>query len=160
MILGYQVQDIQGNNWGGRASNMVLTEATAIRDIKEARKQQPTNGYGLIAILSNDIDEPVFEELFTATPDQYKVIVVSVSHLTQDDQDALEVLVNDTNCNMVMGRTTGWFVKLYEEVEYEIENNGFSDSLKSILSKAHKAGFRMVEFDSDGSCYFDLPVFD
>ena len=62
MIIGFQVQDQNGNNWGERPSYEILTEATAIKELKLARSQCQHNNYNMVAILEGDIEEATFEQ--------------------------------------------------------------------------------------------------
>lgn len=58
-IVGYQVQDERGNNWGERASFEILSQALAISDLKEARANS-SGTWLMIAILDGDVEEPTF----------------------------------------------------------------------------------------------------
>lgn len=40
---------------------------------------------------------------------------------------------------MIMGRDTGWFVKLYEDAESNLDYHGMSDNFSNILVSALKA---------------------
>ncbi len=60
-IIGYQVQNAAGENWGDRPSFEILTAETAIADLQAAR--QLSDGLWLmVAILDGDIEEPTFED--------------------------------------------------------------------------------------------------
>jgi hypothetical protein len=61
MIIGYQVQDQHGNNWDDRPSYEILTEQTAIKELKLARARYRDDNYNMIVILQGDIEEPTFE---------------------------------------------------------------------------------------------------
>lgn len=60
-ILGYQVQNADGENWGGRPSFEILTAETAITDLQAARRSSE-GLWLLVAILDGDIEEPTFED--------------------------------------------------------------------------------------------------
>ncbi|TNC80797.1 MAG: hypothetical protein C9356_11785 [Oleiphilus sp.] len=147
MIIGYQVQDTAGNNWGGRPSYEVLTEATATKDLLDARSTA-TALFTMIAVLDGDIEEPIFEKELSASREQYKAIAVSTGCLSDDERKQMDVLAEDSDCNMIMGRDTGWLVKLYDEPEYNLGYEGMGDQFHAILLAALDAGYRLVEFDS------------
>jgi hypothetical protein len=58
-IVGYQVHDHRGNHWAGRPSYEILTEETALSELKAARKGQGC--WLMTAVLDGDIEEPTFE---------------------------------------------------------------------------------------------------
>lgn len=90
--------------------------------------------------------------------DFYKVVVLSTAHLTEGDKDAME-LGNHDNSQMIMKRDTGFFVKLYDEVESNY--CGFmSESLLKIIRWAHHERFSMIEFDSDARELSQFETFD
>jgi hypothetical protein len=105
--------------------------------------------------LNNDVISSLVDAV-----DQYKTLCVSTAHLTPDDMEAIEVLAKDIDCNMITGRDTGFFVKLYEEPEYNKEYSGCSDHFHHILISAFNNGYRMVEFDSQAEKYDYFPLFD
>ncbi|MBI6883049.1 hypothetical protein [Pseudomonas putida] len=71
-IVGYQVQDSDGNNWADRPSFLILTEKTAINDLLEARK---SGGFWtMIAILNGDVQDPSYED---------ESLEESANHLTE-----------------------------------------------------------------------------
>lgn len=99
------------------------------------------------------------------TDDEYRTVCVSTAHLRSEDIKALDALCET---NMVMHRDTGFFVKLYEDIDhYDMslpgaENSKYrllSDECLTILRDAHDAGYRMVEFDSDAEKYEPYPEF-
>ena len=61
MIIGYQVQDQHGNNWDDRPSYEILTEQTAVKELKLARARYRDDNYNMIVILQGDIEDPTFE---------------------------------------------------------------------------------------------------
>lgn len=90
--------------------------------------------------------------------DFYKVVVLSTAHLTESDKDAME-LGDHENSQMIMKRDTGFFVKLYDELESNY--CGFmSESLLKIIRWAHHERFSMIEFDSDARELSQFETFD
>jgi hypothetical protein len=59
-IIGYQVQNYNGEHWGGRDSYVILDELTAKQDLLSARIARSSTAYMMIAILDGDIDGPQF----------------------------------------------------------------------------------------------------
>lgn len=164
MIIGYQVQNKQGKTWQGRASSYVMTEQSALKDLTAAREAQPDAGFFIKALIKGDVIAPEFEQPLAASSDQYKVLSVSVAHLERDDSDhddldTLDRLADEPECNMIMGRETGWCVKLYADEQGENKYAGMSDAFHAILRAAHQAGYRMVEFDVAGEEYALFPTF-
>jgi len=158
MILGYQVQDQQGNHWANRPSFEILTEQTALKELMESRNNSASACWNIIAITEGDIEEPTFENHLAATLDQYKAIGVSSAHLTLDDYNALEILGHDEDCGMVMGRDTGWLIKLYDMPENNLGYEGMSDTFHKILVDAVEAGYRLVEFDTSAAVHDEFKV--
>lgn len=159
MIIGYQVQNRNGEHWAGRPSNVILTEETAVREYGQARTYNDSP-YKMIAILEGDIEHPVFENSLTGSGDQYKVLGVSTAHLKEEDHKALSELAADPECNVCAGRTTGWFIKLYENAESNLGYANMSDTFHKILLSALAAGYRMVEFDSAATVHEEFEVFE
>lgn len=153
MIIGYQVQDEHGNNWGNRPSYHILTEQAATRDLHQSREELSAN-FVMVAILNGDIEQPTFECELASTTDQYKTIGISTCHLSMDDHNALTCLSSDPDCNMICSRDcTGWIVKLYDEAERNTGYEGMSDHFHSMLVSVRKAGYRSIEFDCDAQIY-------
>ena len=97
----------------------------------------------------------------------YKVIALSTAHISKEDAAALDAAAADPEENMVMKRSTGWFIKLYweqdsndQETKNRNRRHGVSAEIKDLLSMAANAGFQMVEFDSDADCVAGIPIFD
>lgn len=109
--------------------------------------------------LDNDVTSTSTSALAGAV-DQYKTLCVSTAHLTPDDMEAIDVLAKDIDCNMITGRDTGWFVKLYEESEYNKKYRDCSEHFHYILITALNSGYRMIEFDSQAEQYDYFPLFD
>lgn len=82
--------------------------------------------------------------------DTYQVICINSSHLIDSDKDLLDNL--GTSTGMIMKRDTGWFVKLYEDLESNYLYDS-SNELKKLFELCHAAGYRMIEFDCDASFY-------
>jgi len=88
----------------------------------------------------------------------YQTACVSTGHLSQQDRDAfLDALTAEEP--MLMSRDTGYFLKLYEEIDYNFEGSlaDITPALKSLITHLHAQGIRMVEFDCDGPT---LPGFE
>lgn len=147
MIIGYQVQDTYGNKWGNRPTFHVLTERTAIQELKEAR-DKVSDSYVMVAIQEGDIPSPTFEDELASSSEQYKTLAVSTGHLADEEHAILDRLANDIDCNKIAGRETGWFVKLAESPSQNLGYDRMSDKFHSILLVALNAGYRMVEFDN------------
>ena len=78
--------------------------------------------------------------------ESYKTVCISTGDITERDIGMLE----ESDSNMVMSRDTGFFLKLYEERESNMEEfGGVSLRLLSIIQAAHGAGYRMIEIDAD-----------
>lgn len=165
MIIGYQIEDKHGRNWHDnidRADNprTVLSEQSSIEELKKQQKMRPERDFRMIAVLEGDIDHPFFEWSLTAANDQYKALGVSVCHIPLDEHDALNKLAGDPDCNMIMGRDTGWFIKLYDEIESNLGYNGLGEEFHNILVSAVKAGYRMLEIDTDAQVHDEFPTFE
>lgn len=90
------------------------------------------------------------------TLDEYKCVAVSTGHLTENDRDQLHRAVHGPLFpegpavgNMIMERDTGWFMKLYGELDANMHGPIWSDQLQRLITWAHYAGYRMIEFDGD-----------
>lgn len=95
-----------------------------------------------------------------SSKDQYKAISISTSHLTMADMLRLTSLAySDSNGAMILSRDTGFFQKLYNESEYNI-NKSMSPEYNFIVETAHQAGFRMIEFDSSATEFDCFPEFE
>jgi hypothetical protein len=99
-------------------------------------------------------------EQLNKSEEQYKVVGISTGHLTVDDSFSLDKLSSDCDCNIVMGRSTGWFIKLYDQKDQGQAYHGMSIQFITILNSAYEAGFRMVEFDSAANRVQGLEIFD
>jgi hypothetical protein len=58
-IVGYQVQDYNGNNWDDQPSYLILTQETALSHLEAASKADGC--WFMIVILDGDIEDPTFE---------------------------------------------------------------------------------------------------
>lgn len=94
-------------------------------------------------------------------PEGYMVLAISTAHITSEDTFALRAKTREPY-NMVLERTTGYFIKLFDDWEMMDgeELKGFSEELKEILKWAHAAGYRMVELDRDAEIIDQFPTFD
>lgn len=101
------------------------------------------------------IDVPVRE--MQEAHDQYSCIAISTNALTDVDKGRLSVIAGN---GMVFERSTGFFIKLYEETEYVLDMLGSlpggAHNIDKLLLNAHKAGYRMVEFDCDAELYREI----
>lgn len=87
--------------------------------------------------------------------DQYKCIAISTAHLDHHDRMVLE----NSDKNMIMGRDTGWFVKLYED-EPLSGLSMFTPKFQTLVSDIYAAGYRMIEFDGDAPVLDGYATFD
>jgi hypothetical protein len=103
--------------------------------------------------MSNVIEQELMNSI-----DQYKTVGISVDHISEADRDSLSELAADESCGMILERDTGWFIKLYEDID---SNNRYliSEGLKSLLESCLKAGYRMIEIDCDAQTYENLPTY-
>jgi len=90
----------------------------------------------------------------------YKVVALSTGHLTIEDRDALQAAADDIEETMVMGRSTGFFIKLYDLADSDDLRHGHSESIKRIVQWAKGLGFQMIEFDRDADTLPCFPVYD
>ena len=104
--------------------------------------------------------------------EEYKVLAISTSHLSKEDTSVFHSLshhhldaYDHPFRHMVMARDTGWFIKLYDEADYNDlvtypqaigEGMRFSPALHKIIMFAHSNGYRMIEFDRDAEEYPNL----
>lgn len=166
MIIGYQIEDKLGRNWHDNIDHAsgpktVLTENTAVSSLQTLKERYPERGFRMFAVLKDDIVGPFFEWELSASEDQYKVIGISTGHLSEEDKIKLNEMAHNSNCGMVTGRDTGWFIKLYNETEYNTDLfSGFSEQAKKLLDTVHKSGFTMVEFDNDATVYEAFKLFE
>lgn len=97
-----------------------------------------------------------FVEL-SVTSDAYKCIGISTKHLTKVCIESLNIASDDSENNMVMARDSGFFIKLYDEEEYN-EKMPLSSNLLNIIKQCHLAKYRMIEFDADAETYSCLSI--
>lgn len=89
--------------------------------------------------------------------ESYQCCAVSSAHLTPEDVQTLTIAAGKRG--MIMERSTGFFIKLYEEPE-TIDDYGLMAGATALLHAAHEAGYRMVEFDCDAPLVDDFPIYD
>ena len=78
--------------------------------------------------------------------EQYKTLCISTGDLGVQDLHNLKHI----DSQMVMERDTGFFIKLYDEEEYNMDEfQGLDWKTKVIINAARDAGFRMIEIDCD-----------
>jgi len=95
----------------------------------------------------------------------YQVVALSTGHLSAEDIDVLTRLSKDTARNMILGRDTGFIVKLYapDPGEPDPQSNydqDYSESLVKIVRWATSQGFQMIEFDADAPALSEFPVYE
>ena len=83
----------------------------------------------------------------------YRAICLNTGHLTQSDISALEDA--SVNPGMVLKRDTGFFIKLFDEIE---RDSTYSDDLNAIIEWGHGLGHRLIEFDSDALEIDTFPI--
>jgi hypothetical protein len=158
-IAGYQVYNQDGRYWNDAPSFLILTEENAITALKAARKTEPGQWH-MGVVLTDDIESATYEYPLMAEQTSYRVIGLSTEHLADYDRIFLDRYAADPDCNMVMERDTGWFIKLFDDdVTPNLEYHGISESLKHIILSAWVSGFRMIEFDMDAPVNQALPIF-
>lgn len=89
----------------------------------------------------------------------YKAVALSTSHLSPDDMDLFERVVSMHNYNMLTKRETGFFLKLYGELESD-QREEFSATLNRVIAMALNAGALMIEFDADATVVDGIPRYD
>lgn len=100
--------------------------------------------------------------------DTYACLALSAGHLSKQDVDYLDALAGKKEDQMVMRRDTGYFIKLYDELSYNLcpprgdnrDRSGMSQGLADIIIFAHDMGFRLIEFDADASVVDCFPEHD
>lgn len=90
-----------------------------------------------------------------AEKDEYRAICLSTGYLSPCDMEKVDEVAGMTN-NMVLKRDTGYFIKLYDVIE--LNGYGFSTRFMHLLDICLSAGFRLIEFDSDGPIVDGLEV--
>lgn len=97
----------------------------------------------------------------TQFAEQYKCVAVSTGHLHPSDINELQAIVSRGTSNMITERDTGFFVKLYGVDSTNNRAYGeLSDSFYSLISEVQKAGYLLVEFDSDAMVYSCFPLYE
>ncbi len=132
---------LQSTHNSGDVGDSVINEVDLLNDFQATYKipQQPEMFSGVI--------RKMLEE-----KDRYHCIAISTAALTEYDHQLLAKL--EIASSQVMGREYGWFIKMGEEPNDIIgELDADYCNLKKLLDAAHKAGYRMVEFDSDAQLY-------
>ncbi len=86
--------------------------------------------------------------------EKYQTVVFSTAHITEDDSLVLERLSQDNE--MILSRDTGFFIKLFTE-DNDVSN--YSEALQNLITIAVDNDFTMIELDSDGKIYDELPKF-
>ena len=112
-----------------------------------------------------DTEQHIFDIACDATgwsvkveqPETYSCAAISTAHMTLTDSMALTRLVAQGD-GMIMIRDTGFFIKLYEEPEYN-RRDKLSAGLNDLIEHLHSQGFRLVEFDQDADKLDDWPTY-
>jgi len=81
-------------------------------------------------------------------PETYRAIALSTAHLSGSDIQLLEKLSEDSEEWMVFNREPGFLLKLYDEIEHNL-NHSYSVTLNVIITMASLDGVRLIEFDRD-----------
>ena len=78
--------------------------------------------------------------------EQYKTLCISTEDIGPQDLHNLHHIDSE----MIMERDYGFFIKLYEEEEYNMDEfQGLDWKTLMIIKAARDAGFRMIEIDCD-----------
>ncbi|MBT41070.1 MAG: hypothetical protein CMF12_00965 [Idiomarina sp.] len=94
----------------------------------------------------------------TSNLETYSVVALSTSHICKGALRYLTRLANDSECNMVMARDTGFFIKLYTDGDNV--KTDMPDSLKEVVVFCESRGFLMIELDGDAMQIDDLPTYE
>jgi hypothetical protein len=112
--------------------------------LNETEENVPEEDFHTLSpFMGNNVDVSAPNDIET-----YRVMAISSGHLTFEDTQLLDYKANHYAENMVMGRDTGFFMKLYEKDQCN-DDDSYSESLKDIIRYAVTHGFRMIEFDCD-----------
>jgi len=84
----------------------------------------------------------------TTSNEQYKCIGLSTEYMDEDDWMRLSQLATVVRPHMVFERDTGWFIKLYNEADMNVDRL-LSEKTNALIRRCTEAGYRMIEFDSD-----------
>lgn len=80
------------------------------------------------------------------THEQYKTLCISTGDISAEDLNNLKHI----DSQMIMERDTGFFIKLYDEEEYNNDEfQSLSFKTMVIIHAARDAGFRVIEIDCD-----------
>lgn len=137
-----------------RLINISRQEFNAFGGDLEMMKQK-----AMKVINSQNFEDSLLLTELEHSEDSYRTIGISNYHLSGADTVVLDDLASDPECNMVLKRDTGWFVKLYESPDANTHAS-MSLNLNSILSACLSAGYRMIEFDADANLYQKLQTFE
>ena len=94
----------------------------------------------------------------------YTCIAMSTAHLSDKSQRVLANTAKHRHMpghGMVVERDTGFFIKLYEENEYNLSWINFIEDLADLadlVSWAHRAGARLIELDAGSATLQPCPL--
>ena len=151
MIIGYQVKNSQGDIWAARSKLLVLSDKTAISDLNEALTQQPGSDHQITAVIEGSIPNAT-REGSQRNQEQYSCLAISSGDLSDNDMAHLDELAKDPQYNMILSRQTGWFITIYEELNYNLSYPGLSPEFFELLKETHEDGYRLLEIDSGIEC--------
>ena len=80
-VIGYQVQDANGDNWADRPSYLILGLQTASADLQAARACSDRLFF-MIAVLEGDIENPEFEQSRGFISDEMGMIITKTTRQT------------------------------------------------------------------------------
>lgn len=148
----------------GQESALFAAESKASEINNDGRKAQIAyllnGGYLSDGLAQHHVPE---FQLESALPEErYLVVAMSTGHLTEADNDVLTAAADDVDESMVMGRDTGFLIKLYKDELSEGLNlhHGHSETIKDIIKWAYERGYQMIEFDSGAEVLPQFPTFD
>ncbi|OLF82031.1 hypothetical protein AWH63_10860 [Marinobacter sp. C18] len=95
-----------------------------------------------------------------AKAETYRAVAMTTAHLRLSDNESLECAAKNPQNNLVMGRETGFLIKLPAGDDKVEKVADLSDEAQRILKWASEAGFRAVEFDNVADMIDGFPTFN
>lgn len=127
-------------------SSEVDAEISNVKEDTTVLLNVPKNQDHLWKVILETMSEIRKEQKRIEEGESYRVMAISISHITELDSTFLSKLANDGD-NMIMERDSGFFIKLYgDELELN-EREELSVSLNKIITHACNHGFQMIEID-------------